>query len=382
MHPDPPDRFITRLPRNVSLVSVDSDTQSLVKESKFPLWDGMSGWLKRLRVGQKIFLGYVVVLGVVMLGTAAGFMTADYYQKEAHEKEEDAIEELYHVYRLKAAVFRVRTKQHKLILYMEQPALWRQKYPQLVEYVADARQAWGEFREIFSNPQRRSKDTTPEKVAFERLMRTYKNFDNYLGQSEKLFQSSNPQNLTPESINATQAKLFNFMHNSQVFTLDDFLNEVTHLVEVTAAEYNQAKTDLRNVEKLRLQIIAVSLVLSVVIATLLAGYMNWAIVRPIQAVTYVAQQAIEESNFDLQAPVVTHDEIGILATSLNRLIQEVQQLLKTQADTNEQLEVYSQVLEKKVREYNQELRRKEQSLQKTLEELHQIQAQLAAFEKE
>ncbi len=360
---------------------MEGATPTSIRGAHLPLWGGISRWLGHLRVGQKIFLGYVFVLGTVMLGTFTGFMTADYYQKEAHEKEEDAIEELYHVYRLKVAVFRVRTKQHKLILYMEQPALWQQKYPQLLEYVDDAQQAWSEVRSIFNNSQRQAKDTDKEKAAFERLMRTKNDFDKYLEQSEELFRASNPKNLTPETINITQAKLFNFMHNSRVFTLDDFLNEITHLVDVTAAEYNQAKIDLRNVEKLRLQIIAGSLLLSVAIATLLVGYMNWAIVRPIQAATYVAQQVTEESNFDLQAPVTTHDEIGILAASLNRLIQEVQQLLKAQVDINEQLEVYSQVLEKKIREYNQELKQKDQSLHSTLEELHQIKAQLAAFKK-
>ncbi|WP_421657695.1 HAMP domain-containing protein [Leptothermofonsia sp. ETS-13] len=337
---------------------------------------GLSRWLGHLRVGQKITLGYILVLGIAVLGTAVGFVIADAYQKEAQEKEEDAIEELYQVYRLKSAVFRVRTKQHKLILYMEQPVLWREKYPKLLDHVDEARQAWAEFRITFNNPDRRLKDTPQERAAFEQLMRTKNAFDNYLKQSEVLFKDSNPQNLSPAEINVVQARLFNFMHNSQVFTLDGFLNDIAHLVQVTAAEYNQAKMDLIRAEKIRAQIIIASLVVSVAIAMVLAIYTNRTIASPIQAVTQVAQQVTEESNFDLQAPVTTQDEIGILAASLNRLIQEVQQLLKTQRDTNEQLEVYSQILERKVRERTQELKEKNQSLQKALEDLHRTQAQL------
>jgi methyl-accepting chemotaxis protein len=349
--------------------------------SQFSSADKQEHWLGHLKVGQKITLGYVFVLGVAMVGTAAGFMIADHYQKQAQHEEEDAIEELYQVYRLKSAVFRVRTKQHKLILYMEQPVLWQEKYPKLLAYISAARQAWTEFEMVFRNPNRRFQDTPQEKAAYERLMQTKNGFDNYLKQSEILFKASNPKHLRSKAINATQAKLFNFMHTSRVFTLDRFLDDIANLVEVTAAEYNQAKVDLRNAEKLRLQIIAAGLLLSVAIATLLVFYMNWAIARPIQAVTHVAQQVTEESNFDLQAPVSTHDEIGILAISLNRLIQEVQQLLKAQRDTNEQLEVYSQVLEKKVRERTQELKEKNQSLQKALEELRHTQAQLMSTEK-
>lgn len=322
-----------------------------------------------------------MVLSVAVAGTAFGFLIADHYQKEAQEKEEDAIEELYQVYRLKSAVFRVRTKQHKLILYMEQPVLWQEKYPKLLDYVAEARQAWVDFKVTFRNPARRLKDTPREKAAYEQLMRTKGNFDDYLQQSEVLFRSSNPKNLSQSAINATQAKLFNFMHNAQVFTLDEFLNDIANLVQVTAAEYNQAKLDLRNAEKLRMQIISAGMVLSVAIAALLALYMNRAIARPIQSVTHVAQQVTEESNFDLQAPITTQDEIGILAASLNRLIQEVQQLLATQKDTNEQLEVYSQVLERKVRERTQELKEKNQFLHRTLEDLQRTQAQLIQTEK-
>lgn len=341
----------------------------------------LDNWLGRLKVGQKIGLGYGLVIGVAVLGTTIGFLIAEYYQKQAHHEEEDAIEELYQANHLNNAVFRVRSKQHKLILYMEQPALWQKEYPQLLEYVANARQAWVEFKLTFRNPSRRLKDTPPEKAAYDQLMQTKNGFDRYLEKSEILFEASNPKYLKPEEIKATQEQLFNFIHNPQIFTLDQFLNDIEHLVYVTAAEYDQAKTDLRNAEKLRVQIIVASLLLSTAIATLLAIYMNRVIAYPIQAVTHVAQQVTEESNFDLQAPVTTQDEIGILAASLNRLIQEVQQLFKMQKDTNEQLEVYSHVLEKKVRERTQELKEKNQSLQRALEELRHTQAQLMPAEK-
>ncbi len=286
---------MSRRPRNSNSVSAELVNSSLPVSSNPQSSGGLGDWLGRLRVGQKISVGYGLVLSASVLGTALGFMIADHYQQQAQQEEEDAIEELYQVNHLNSAVFRVRTKQHQLILYMEQPVLWQEKYSQLVEYVFEARQAWVEFKATFRNPSRRLKDTPQEKAAFEQLMLTKTGFDDYLEESEMLFKVSNPRNRSPEAINTTQAKLFNFMYTSPVFTLDNFLNDIEHLVEVTAAEYNQAKADLRNAEKLRLQINAASLLLSVVIATLLALHMNRAIARPIQAVTHVAQQVTEES---------------------------------------------------------------------------------------
>ncbi|MBE9104512.1 HAMP domain-containing protein [Nostoc cf. edaphicum LEGE 07299] len=172
------------------------------------------------------------------------------------------------------------------------------------------------------------------------------------------------------------------MHGSSVFLMDDFLNDISKLVKVTAKEYQQAKQELQTAEKLRLYIIVGSQSLSIAIATLLAIYTSRAIARPIQAVTHIAQQVTEESNFDLQAPVTTNDEVGILATSLNRLIQEVQQLIKAQKDSNEQLEVYSQILEKKVRERTQELDEKNQRLELALAKLRHTQAQVVENEQD
>jgi len=56
-------------------------------------------------------------------------------------------------------------------------------------------------------------------------------------------------------------------------------------------------------------------------------------------VTQIAEQVAKKSNFDLRAPVTTEDEIGLLAKSLNRLIERVSertkelQLAKEEAET-------------------------------------------------
>ncbi|MEA5625505.1 ATP-binding protein [Nostoc sp. UHCC 0251] len=105
------------------------------------------------------------------------------------------------------------------------------------------------------------------------------------------------------------------------------------------------------------------------------------ITRPLKAVTQVAQRVTQESNFDLQAPVTTEDEVGILAISFNKLIQQVKQLLIEQYETNQKLEVYSQTLEEKIEERTQALRQKNIVLKQTLQELKLTQSQLIQNEK-
>jgi methyl-accepting chemotaxis protein len=333
-------------------------------------------WFKHLNVGQKIGVGYGLLLSIVVLGTSIGFFIADYYQQQAQKRKEAAIEELYQMYQLKTIVFRVRTNQHKLILYMDQPTRWQEQYTQLLGYVEQAKKIWFDFKANYKIENPIIYDLVNEQVAVQRLLQNYKDFDNYLQQTEVLFQANNPSQLSASEISTAQTQLFNFMHSSSVFMIDDFLDDITNLVEVIAQEHQQANVQLRKAEKLRLMIILGSLSLSIAIATLLAIYTSRTIARPIQAVTHVAQQVTEESNFDLQAPVMTNDEVGILAASLNRLIQEVQQLIQVQRDANEQLEVYSQVLEEKVRAHTRELNEKNLKLEAALEELRRTQAQL------
>jgi len=60
---------------------------------------------------------------------------------------------------------------------------------------------------------------------------------------------------------------------------------------------------------------------------MIAGLLSWEISRaissPIKEVTAIAKQVTEQDDFSLRTPVKTQDEVGILATSLNELIQRI-----------------------------------------------------------
>lgn len=78
---------------------------------------------------------------------------------------------------------------------------------------------------------------------------------------------------------------------------------------------------------------AASILLSVMIATLLALFTSRTITHPVEVLTNMAQRVTKESNFDLQAPVMTTDEIGILAIAFNQVLHRVKCLLEEQQAT-------------------------------------------------
>ncbi|MBD2455108.1 HAMP domain-containing protein [Nostoc sp. FACHB-87] len=117
------------------------------------------------------------------------------------------------------------------------------------------------------------------------------------------------------------------------------------------------------------------------LVTLIGYFISQKITRPLQAVTKIAKKVTEDADFDLQAPVTTQDEVGVLAISLNQLIQQVKQLLTEQYAAKDKLEAYSQNLEEKIKERTQEVERKNRDLKNTLNALKQTQAQLIQTEK-
>lgn len=76
----------------------------------------------------------------------------------------------------------------------------------------------------------------------------------------------------------------------------------------------------------------------VILALILGLQISSSIAKPLQSVTEVAQQVTQKSNFDLQAPVTTKDETGILATAFNHLIERVKILLTEKEQRSTELQ--------------------------------------------
>jgi signal transduction histidine kinase len=160
----------------------------------------------------------------------------------------------------------------------------------------------------------------------------------YFQQINKLLKQIDPLNLKPGEIDAAQKILLKFTNSPVALKFDGFSDDLTELIESAYQEDAKAQTALIAAETIRVQIIAASIFLSVVFAALCAVFTSRAIAHPILAATDVAERVTKEANFDLQAPVTTKDEVGVLATSLNQLIQQVKHLLEEQkAATQTQL---------------------------------------------
>ncbi|HLO51709.1 MAG TPA: ATP-binding protein [Kamptonema sp.] len=82
-----------------------------------------------------------------------------------------------------------------------------------------------------------------------------------------------------------------------------------------------------------------------VLALILGWRISNSIARPLQSLTEMALQVTRTSNFDLQAPVTTNNETGILATAFNDLIQRVKALLNEKEQRSLEFQQSNQALE-------------------------------------
>ncbi|MEB3182268.1 MAG: ATP-binding protein [Nostocaceae cyanobacterium] len=340
-----------------------------------PTFLRFSHWLGHLNLRHKIGWGYTLALGIGALGTSAGIALGDYYSNHALKLEEDARKEVELFNRLQTSILQTQIHNQHLIFVLEEPARLQEEYSELLKYSAELKQAWFEFRSSEGATKDDAAWDIPDEVeGVRRFLNKYKGVpEAYLQEIETLLQRG--------QIQTTQSDLIKFNNSSVVLKLDRFLEDLAKLTERSHQEYEQAEEELVIAQVLRFRVIAGSMVLSVAIAVLSALWTSHLITRPLQAATQVAQRVTQESDFDLQAPVTTDDEVGVLATALNRLIGRVKQLLQEQAEANKKLELYSQTLEQTVQRRTQELNEKNAYLQQTLQELQQTQTHLIQSEK-
>lgn len=333
-------------------------------------------WLRRLQVQQKITWGYGLSLGIAIAGTSLGIILADRQQQQADAMGKDALEELQLITRLQVDVLQTFIEHKQVSESLSNPARLPKHYAEWQEHHNRFRESWKEFKKTEGGTKgQHDIEREGEVEALHDFFAKYENVpEAYIEGLDRLMSNFNPNAFTPEELVRFRTGLTQLEQSTFINQIDDFAEELPTLTTVTHEEYEEAKLAISSSNALRLWVIGVSMALSVAIAILLSILTSRAIARPIQSLTKVTQQALSESNFDLQAPVMTEDEVGILALSFNQLIASVKKLLEEQQE-------YSQTLELKVVERTQELSDKNIQLQELLEKLHSTQVQMIQSEK-
>jgi signal transduction histidine kinase len=297
-----------------------------------------NSWFSRLKLGKKIGFGYAVALSIALAGTCIGVLVGDYYQKRAQKELQDAAQEFDLANQLKLSMLLVSVEQKDSILTAQSPSLWLQEYDRFLEINDQLKKAWQEFKDSQATVRYDIDELEGEEKIIANLIDAYELLAKDLYQLEMMGQRSKQQVLSLGELEALQAEMIK-LHNQYLLGDASRLVEILDLFTQQAVEETTAaKKDLEFAERLRLYIIAAALGLSVLIATILSVFISRAIVLPIQSTVEVAQKITSTSDFKLQAPLMSQDEVGILTHSLNNLVTTVNTLLQEQQYKSDALE--------------------------------------------
>ena len=288
-----------------------------------------------MRIGQKISYGYALAIGIAILGTAAGQRLGDYFRKQALVQVNVAQQQQQLLQNLQNTVFEARSHAARLPTVLGNTVWLQYEQDRFLLKINEAKILISEI-EFFArqNPDK----LATEEAEFQAILNKSARVIDYYGQLINLqLKEAEVWNLPPNSIESAQLQMLRTSSGQEAIVLDNFAQSLNELISAVEIYKQQGAEALEEAEGLRNRIILGSMLISALIAVALADKTSRAIAQPIETVTNVAQQVARESNFNLQVPVTTQDEIGVLAVSFNQLIQRVSDYTQELKQTQSQL---------------------------------------------
>jgi len=278
-----------------------------------------------MSIRNRIVYGYALVLGIAIAGTATGLALGNDHQRRALAIRDVAATEQQLLNSLQIKILYNRPAQ-QLAPHLNNRDRFEEASQKLLERISEIQTILTDFSTLAdAEGHEQGADSHNE------LHELLEGYAETTTAFQALTQSFTQEILalpdSPERPQAAQQMLLSLVQSpefAEFIQLPDQLEPLTANVEKEALVATAA---LKQAEILRNRIIVASLLASTTIAIIIALLTSRAIARPLTTVTQVARRVTDENNFDLQVPVGGHDEVGVLAESFNKLIQQVKQLL-------------------------------------------------------
>jgi PAS domain S-box-containing protein len=284
----------------------------------------------QLKVSQKIACGYAAVLGVTIAGITIGVTLGNSQEDHALHLKKHAEYELALKSRLQTDVLQVRTHQQQLIPLLKDPEGFKEEYAHILHHGEDIEKVWADLDKLAATF---SKQTQLEQsdAALVQFLQTYHGVsDSYLKTlAGKLTEIDLNQISNPAKFQAAEDLLLEFTNSDLAIDFDGISDNLVERIKEAQSESAEADIELVQSSHLRDRVIFSSIIASGAIATILALIISRSITRPIRDLEQVALQVIDSKDFNLRSDISTEDEVGILARSLNQLIEWVG--IRTQA---------------------------------------------------
>jgi signal transduction histidine kinase len=280
-----------------------------------------SSVFNNLGIRQKIWLGYAVAISIAIIGAMTGRVFELSYKENLQKQLIFDQKTTGLLSRLNNEVLNVIILQKVLPQTLNNPKVFQKNMGEKLSHFFDVNNL---LQELSSNANDYiNHQDSSEHQELQEFTETYAQaVSNYTKLLESVVQELETagNNLNATILTQQYNKLNQGKKNLNLSTLASESSKISLLFQ------GKSEETLRNYqssEKLGTLILIISLLISALIAALIAIFTSRAIALPLEATTRIAQQVTEEQNFDLQAPVTTEDEIGLLTIALNHLIEKV-----------------------------------------------------------
>ncbi len=277
------------------------------------------------RIHQKIGYGYFVAIGIGFLGSLVGLVIANYYRAREIRQFKHAQHQTQMLADYKDALIEVQLHGYSLAAVAKLPQKLSAEKAQFDRSLREVQDVEAEIAKFLNDKPR---SLAAAKPVVQVLVREYQdNLESYTQQLNSILQQANGES-QPEQLADTQQKLLELTRSQTAISLKQLGRRLNSILLNAQRQESRRARDLEFSKGIERTIVIASMLLSVAIAVVVAWRTSRAIAEPVIVVTQVAEQVARKSNFDLRAPVTTEDEIGLLAKSLNHLIDRVSKRTK------------------------------------------------------
>ena len=306
------------------------------------------------RIHQKIGYGYFLAIGIGFFGSLTGFVSANFYRGREIREFHRAQTQTQLLTSYQDAVAGAQLQSANLAAALSDPARLTAKKQKFLQHINKAKELQPSIAKFVN---RYPQDLAANEETLKTLLEEYaQNLETYFLQIQPILEEveQNPQQ--SEQLSTQQKKLLAIMGDNIAMQLESSSEKLGKILQNAQSRERKQAKELEEAKLVERLISILSMLLSVAIAAVVAWRTSRAIAEPVITVTQIAEQVAKKSNFDLRAPVTTDDEIGLLAKSLNRLIERVSQRTKQLQQAKEEAEAASKTKSQFLANVSHELR--------------------------